>query len=176
MFQCLKESNCKDTNLNTNKEKKRSMRKLVGSVIWITVLLFSCENESMSVEDNDVEDRMIMNDEENVLLTRTGTLMETSGYVCEGDFSLVETATGVDLILEDNFRADRALPGYGMFLTNHPNSIEDAFLVDSYRQENRRHYEGATTFSLQGVEIEEYQFLVHWCVPFDIQIGLSEIN
>jgi hypothetical protein len=55
--------------------------------------------------------------------TRSGNIAATSFYTLTGDFTISETDSGLIIEFEDNYEADRALPGLYVYLTNNPNSI-----------------------------------------------------
>jgi len=114
--------------------------------------------------------------DEDDFVVKTGTLVTTSDYVCEGDFTIQENETGITLILASNFRADQILPGYGMFLSNNPRSIQGALQIDGIGSGFRGHFSGSASFMIEDVGVDDYQYLVHWCVPFNIEVGVGEIQ
>ncbi|MDO6803768.1 hypothetical protein Q4595_15045 [Wenyingzhuangia sp. 1_MG-2023] len=107
---------------------------------------------------------------------KVGTLKSTSSYVCEGDFEIAETTTGIAITVASNYRADTTLPGFVMYLTNNPNSIANGLVVDAFDDADGAHYNGAFTFDVAGVGINDYSYLVHWCRPFGIKAGDATIN
>ncbi|NJB83014.1 Ig-like domain-containing protein [Wenyingzhuangia aestuarii] len=107
---------------------------------------------------------------------KKGSLQKTSSYVSSGDFTIVETSSGIRIDVADNYRADTTLPGFAMFLTNNPNSLTNAYQVDAFDDADGAHYTGAFSFTVDGVGINDYRYLVHWCRPFTIQVGEALIT
>ncbi|MDO3693320.1 Ig-like domain-containing protein [Wenyingzhuangia sp. chi5] len=120
-----------------------------------------------------VKDGVVVMPSEN---TKKGTIAPTASYVAAGDFEISKTTNGIQIILDDNYVADESLPGFALFLTNNPNSLANALQIDAYDDVDGTHYKGAFTYILDGVGINDYQYLVQWCRPFSILVGKATIT
>ena len=103
---------------------------------------------------------------------KSGTIRTTSSYLLEGSFTLSETQSGEDLILEidDDYRASTALPGLYLYLSNNPNSIGSAYEVGAVETFN-----GSHNYSIPNTGINDYSNLLYWCKPFNVKVGDGEI-
>ena len=103
---------------------------------------------------------------------RTGTLMGT-GYDIEGAFSLSEDANG-DLILTiTGYKPDG--PGPYFYLSN----INESRRVDGINLGEAR-TAGDITINVSDIddsaELITYNFLVIWCEPFGVRLGVGEFD
>ncbi|ANW96598.1 hypothetical protein AXE80_10045 [Wenyingzhuangia fucanilytica] len=108
--------------------------------------------------------------------SKEGTIVRTSSYAAAGDFDIIKTTNGIEIILDNNYVADESLPGFALFLTNNPNSLANALQIDAYDDADGAHYKGAFTYTLDGVGINDYQYLVQWCRPASILVGKALIT
>lgn len=139
----------------------------------------SVKTTGTSGELTDSEIIMVVNDDVVVMpteKTKVGTISPTSSYVAAGDFEIINTAGGIQIKLAENYVADQTLPGFALFLTNNPNSLSNALQIDAYDDNDGVHYKGAFTYKLDGVGINDYQYLVQWCRPFSILVGKANIT
>lgn len=104
---------------------------------------------------------------------RSGTIVTTSSYVLEGDFTLgeIENTDDLDLQIASNYRASNSLPGLYLYLSNNPNSISGALELGPVQV-----FDGAHSYDIQNVGINEYKYLLYWCKPFSVKVGHGEIN
>ncbi|MEN0006056.1 MAG: hypothetical protein AAF798_18035 [Bacteroidota bacterium] len=102
---------------------------------------------------------------------RTGVIRTTSSYVLEGDF--IVTQEGDELIIEvaDNYRASASLPGLYLYLTNNPNTTNNAFEVGKVDVFN-----GGHTYRINGINISEYDYLLYYCKPFSVKVGDGQLS
>lgn len=108
--------------------------------------------------------------------TKIGTFSPTSSYNSAGDFVISSTPTGIKIDLADNYVADESLPGFALFLTNNPNSLANALQIDAWNDDDGAHYTGAFTYNIENVGLNDYGYLVQWCVPFSILTGKASIT
>lgn len=108
--------------------------------------------------------------------TKIGTFSPTSSYDSAGDFVISSTPTGIKIDLADNYVADESLPGFALFLTNNPNSLASALQIDAWNDDDGAHYTGAFTYNIENVGLNDYGYLVQWCVPFSILTGKASIT
>ncbi|GGF78866.1 Ig-like domain-containing protein [Wenyingzhuangia marina] len=120
-----------------------------------------------------VKDDVVVIPSEN---TKKGTITPTESYDASGDFEVIKTTNGIQIILANNYVADESLPGFALFLTNNPNSLVNALQIDAYDDADGAHYKGAFTYSVNGVGLNDYQYLVQWCRPFSILVGKATIT
>lgn len=102
---------------------------------------------------------------------RSGTIVASSFYVLEGDFTLSQTSDGVRLDIDDNYRASQALPGLYVYLSNNPNSIAGALEIGEVEV-----FEGRHNYELDGVGLNDFKYIVYFCKPFNVKVGDGEIE
>lgn len=105
-------------------------------------------------------------------MSRMGTLQSTSSYSLSGDFELKDTDGQLQLILSDNFETSDALPGLYIYLTNNPTTTNGAVSIGPVTQ-----FEGGHSYDiLSTVGIEDYQYVLFFCKPFNVKVGDGFIN
>ena len=131
--------------------------------------VFEYEGAELSSE------RIVSVGEETVIVIpveKTGSIMPSSFYELEGDFTITED--GEDLIIQfaDNYVADSSLPGLYLYLTNNPNTISGALEIRRVDI-----FQGAHQYRVSGnVGIDTYSYLLYFCKPFTVKVGDGEIN
>lgn len=132
-------------------------------------------NVSFETEEGiTVSDQMdIIVGEETVITieTKGGTIRTTSSYTLEGDFTLAEVGGNLIIEVAENYRASANLPGLFIYLTNNPSTTADALEIGPVQTFNGTH-----TYEVPGVGINDFQFLLYFCKPFNIKVGDGEIN
>lgn len=128
------------------------------------------EDGSLLKEEMDVEVSMVTVAVETPT-SRSGVIATTTFYDLEGDFTLNEINGGVSLEIADNYKATDALPGLYVYLTNNPNSINDALEIGEVTV-----FEGAHTYELAGVNLTDYDYVLYFCKPFRVKVGDGAIN
>lgn len=107
---------------------------------------------------------------------KKGAFSATSSYDSSGDFEIIKTTNGIQINLASNYIGDESLPGFALFLTNNPNTLTNALEIDAYDDGNGTHYKGAFSYNVDGVGLNDYQYLVQWCRPFSILVGQALIT
>jgi hypothetical protein len=103
---------------------------------------------------------------------RTGTLRTTSSYTLKGDFSMQNSGDNtVILQVASNYSASSNLPGLYLYLTNNPNSVNNALEVGKVTVFN-----GAHSYTIEGVDLNEYSHLLYYCKPFSVKVGDGEFD
>lgn len=97
---------------------------------------------------------------------KEGTIVTTSSYLLEGDFMVQEVDGSLVVEIASNYRASTALPGLFVYLSNNANSIGGAYEIAAVSTFN-----GAHTYTIPNVEIDDYKFLLYFCKPFNIKVG-----
>ncbi len=121
-----------------------------------------------------VSDQMDITVGEETVITieaKGGTIRTTSSYTLEGDFTLEEVGGNLVITVAENYRASSNLPGLFIYLTNNPATTTDALEIGPVQTFN-----GAHTYEIPGVGINDFQFLLYFCKPFNIKVGDGEIN
>ncbi len=107
-----------------------------------------------------------------VIITRTGTVETTSTYALFGDFTLTDNDGELSLSLASNYNASTALPGLYVYLSNNPNSSADAYEIGAVTVFNGEH-----SYNLPNtLGIYDYQYLLYFCKPFNVKVGVGTIN
>jgi len=97
---------------------------------------------------------------------RTGSLRTTSSYTLQGNFTLSESENGVILSIDESYVTDDVLPGLYIYLTNNPNSVGDALVIQEVTV-----FEGAHSYEVEDVELNDYSHVLYFCKPFNVKVG-----
>lgn len=97
---------------------------------------------------------------------RSGSLRTTSSYLLTGDFTLSETADGVLLSFAENYSASTALPGLYVYLTNNPNTIDNALEIGRVEV-----FTGEHQYELKNVGLNDFSHVLYFCKPFRVKVG-----
>ena len=114
------------------------------------------------------EEISLVVDEETVVteLSKSGTIRTTSSYNLSGDFTVTEENGTLIISISDNYEASTALPGLYVYLSNNPATTSSALEISRVNVFN-----GAHTYEVNGVGINDYQYLLYWCKPFNVKVG-----
>lgn len=106
-------------------------------------------------------------------IIKEGSIETTSSYTLTGDFTIEEIENSGNLLLsiQSNYQASSSLPGLYLYLTNNPNSINNALSLGPVSIFN-----GAHTYTFENVGINDYTYLLYWCEPFGVKVGIGTIN
>ncbi len=112
-------------------------------------------------------------DEETVVSNndKSGVLKSTSSYNLQGNFTITENNGSLTISLSDDYQASTALPGLYVYLGNNPSSVSGAHEIGAVQVFN-----GAHRYTVSGVGINDYQYLLYWCKPFNVKVGEGEIE
>ncbi len=102
---------------------------------------------------------------------KSGTIQTTSSYVLEGSFTLVEDGDNLILEFADDYKASAALPGLFIYFSNNRNSVANAFEIDAVET-----FSGAHTYVIENIGINDFEFLLYFCKPFNVKVGDGEIK
>ena len=64
-----------------------------------------------------------------------------------------------------------SLPGLYVYLTNNPSTVNNAYEIGRVETFN-----GAHSYRISGVGLNEYDYLLYWCKPFSVKVGDGEIK
>ncbi len=99
-------------------------------------------------------------------LIKTGNLVSTSSYDLAGSFMIDEIEGNLTISFSEDYEASTALPGLYVYLGNNPSSISGALEIGAVNV-----YDGPHSYQVNGVGINEYQYLLYWCKPFNVKVG-----
>jgi hypothetical protein len=102
---------------------------------------------------------------------RAGKIETTSFYDLEGDFTLEEAGDKLLLNFGDNYKASSSLPGLYVYLTNNPNSVNDALEVAKVEV-----FQGAHFYEIPDVKLSDFDYVLYYCKPFRVKVGDGKIN
>ncbi len=125
--------------------------------------------DSIEVSDS-IE--LVSSTETNVDLgSASGIIRTTSSYVLRGDFEVHQEESGIRITIADNYVASSSLPGLYLYLTNNSNSIANALEVTKVTVFNGEH-----SYFISDVELNQYQYLLYYCKPFNVKVGDGKIE
>ncbi|MEM7104782.1 MAG: DM13 domain-containing protein [Bacteroidota bacterium] len=102
---------------------------------------------------------------------RSGSIVTTSSYLLQGDFTLREDNGDLILEFDSNYAASSALPGLYVYLTNNPNTNNNAFEIGEVTT-----FSGAHSYIISGIELNQYDYLLYYCKPFSVKVGDGDIE
>ena len=88
-----------------------------------------------------------------------------------GHFTLSVNDDKLLIDIQDDYRASTALPGLFVYLTNNPNTTVGALEIGAVQV-----FSGAHSYELENVDINDYNYLLYFCKPFNVKVGDGEIN
>ncbi|MEW4922451.1 Ig-like domain-containing protein [Algibacter sp. 2305UL17-15] len=105
--------------------------------------------------------------------TKSGTIMTTSSYTLQGDFTLseIENSNNLKLAIASNYEASTSLPGLYVYLSNNPNSIGSALEIGAVSV-----FSGEHSYTIDNKGINDYSYVLYWCKPFGVKVGEGKIN
>jgi len=98
--------------------------------------------------------------------SKSGTIRTTSTYLLTGSMTIEETDDGLLIDIADDYEASRALPGLYVYLTNNINTTAGALEIGMVEV-----FEGAHTYTLPDVSLEDYSHILYFCKPFGVKVG-----
>lgn len=101
-----------------------------------------------------------------VEIVKEGKIVTTSSYTLQGDFTVQEIDGNLIVEIDSNYQASTALPGLFVYLSNNPNSVAAALEISAVTT-----FDGAHTYTISDVGLDDYKFLLYFCKPFNIKVG-----
>ncbi len=102
---------------------------------------------------------------------RSGTIQTTSSYVLTGKFTLEQDGANLLLSIGEDYEASEALPGLYVYLTNNPNTINNAFEIGAVEV-----FKGAHSYKIENTALNEFNYVLYYCKPFVVKVGDGEIE
>lgn len=103
--------------------------------------------------------------------SRKGTIQTTSSYQLTGSFTLTQTDSDLYLSFDDDYAATSALPGLVVYLTNNPETIDNALEIAAVSV-----FSGSHGYQISNVDINDYSHVLYFCKPFRVKVGDGEIE
>lgn len=127
------------------------------------------------IDGETIRDELLINVGATTVSTateKTGTLRTTSSYGLQGDFVLSEESGALVLTLAENYKTTDVLPGLYIYLTNNPSTTAGALSLGEVSV-----FEGAHSYEIPtGVGLNDYQYVLYFCKPFNVKVGDGEFN
>ncbi|MFT5337462.1 MAG: hypothetical protein ACJAY8_000702 [Sphingobacteriales bacterium] len=101
---------------------------------------------------------------------RRGVLASSSSYALRGDFMLVQVGNDLRLDLLETFYTSDAIPGLFVYLSNNPNSIDQAFEIGRVTQ-----FAGAHSYTFSGPQLRDFSYVLFYCKPFNARVGHGQM-
>lgn len=128
----------------------------------------------VELDQSTIEDRMtLISDEETVIIdqTKSGVINTTSSYNLKGSFTIADDNGKLIISIADDYEASTALPGLYIYFSNNPSSTSSAFEIGAVDV-----FDGSHTYEVEGVGINDFQYLLYWCKPFNVKVGEGVIE
>ncbi len=109
-----------------------------------------------------------------LLQERIATLVTVSSYPLSGDVTLMDEGDSFIMTFSDDFSTTSALPGLYVYLTNNPNSINNALEIARVKD-----FRGAQSYDIPVEEdfgLFTYNYVLFYCKPFVVPVGLGELT
>ena len=102
---------------------------------------------------------------------KNGSIVSTSSYLLEGDFTFFAEGDDVALEFGADYRASTALPGLYVYLSNNRNTINNAYEIGEVKI-----FEGAHQYKIRNTGLNDYKYVLYYCKPFNVKVGDGEIK
>lgn len=104
---------------------------------------------------------------------RMGTFQSaTGGYIAEGTVFVTAAGSNLTITLSDNFKTSYALGTY-IYLAN---STSGSDVIANGKEVMQVTANGPHTFSLSGVGLNDYKYVVIMCKPASLTFGFAELK
>lgn len=100
----------------------------------------------------------------------TGQFQGIGGHAVSGSATLKTTQDGVQLVFSENFSTVNG-PGLYLYLTNTSNSPSGGKEVAKLSKTS-----GSDTYSVSGVSIDQYKYVLIYCKPFSTPFSVAEFK
>lgn len=103
--------------------------------------------------------------------TIVGTIRTTTFYVLEGTFELLPDGEDLQLNINEDYEASASLPGLYIYLSNNRNSIANAQEIGEVDV-----FSGAHSYTIEKTGINDFNYIVYFCKPFNVKVGDAKLN
>ncbi len=137
-----------------------------SSKITITVV-YQNQSYSKSISFSIVEDpnKTQANDNESF----TGSI--SGSYGLKGSYEVKSEGDDLLITLKDDFTINNSLPDGALYLSNSTRPNSNSLLV----WRGKSHYKGPNTYTVENTKLKDYQYIVIWCVAFNVNVGNAKI-
>jgi len=130
---------------------------------------------TITAQRNEVQssvDIMVSQDQTVIMNERMADIMTTSSYPLTGTAILTIDSINHKLAFLEDFSTTSSLPGLYVYLTNNPNTIENALEIGAVKE-----FDGAQTYTIPDtVQLFTYNYVLFYCKPFIVKVGDGELN
>lgn len=106
--------------------------------------------------------------------SKSGTFGSSGGYTVSGTANLFQNGNNLELSFSDNFMASNG-PMLGVFLAKNASGTLSA--SNSLKVANLKSNSGAQSYQVpSGVGISDYNYVVVYCIPFNVRFGTAFLN
>jgi electron transfer DM13 len=130
---------------------------------------------TITAQRNEVQssvDIMVSPGETVIMNERIADIMTTSSYPLTGTAILRIDSVNHSLDFLEDFSTTSSLPGLYVYLTNNPNSLNNALEIGAVEKFN-----GAQTYSVPDtVQLFTYRYVLFYCKPFTVKVGDGALN
>ncbi|OJJ17903.1 hypothetical protein BKI52_29020 [marine bacterium AO1-C] len=102
--------------------------------------------------------------------SRTAQFAGSNGYRVSGDASLAAAGNGIKLSLGSNFSSQSG-PGLYLYLSNSSSSVSGGVELGKLRKNS-----GSDEYTVDGVALDQYKFVIVYCKPFGAAFGFAEFG
>ncbi|MFK7945967.1 MAG: DM13 domain-containing protein [Saprospiraceae bacterium] len=102
---------------------------------------------------------------------KSGMIETTSSYALTGDFTLEQNGSDLILNFDANYNASTALPGLYVYLTNNRNTTANAYEIGAVQV-----FSGEHSYTIPNADINDYNYVLYFCKPFNVKVGDGEIQ
>lgn len=107
-------------------------------------------------------------------LSRSGQFSGNSGYTVSGTATLQQTGNELSLILGSNFSSGNG-PMLGVYLAK--NASGGLNSQNSLKLDNLKSNSGMQTYPVPaGVGLQDYDYVVIYCIPFNVRFGTAKLE
>lgn len=103
---------------------------------------------------------------------KMGQVNTSSSYKLTGAFTMeVDDSENLIIKFGNDYEASTALPGLYVYLTNNPSTTNGAYEIQAVDV-----FEGAHTYSVPDIGLDDYSYLLYFCKPFNVKVGDGKIE
>lgn len=106
------------------------------------------------------------------VVEKSGTLIAASGaYKLKGDFTIEQQGNDLLIKLANNYESSTNIPRFYVYLSNNPNNYTSAKEVSRVTSFNGEH-----SYTVKNTSINDYKYLLYYCILINAKIGHGEIK
>ena len=102
--------------------------------------------------------------------SRTASFSGTRGYTVSGNATLEATSSGIKLSLGSDFSTQSG-PGLYLYLSNNSDGVSGGVELGKLRKNS-----GSDEYTIDGVSLDQYNYVIVYCKPFGAPFGFGEFK